>query len=396
MIKQQHSIKCSTESAAHESSTDSAAQAEHQHLLAGSGFQLYETLSPFERTELVHSATQYVSAWLAKPLVLPQGQQSLRSADRREASSPLPMSQQLLLERQQSGASASSSQSQHTQNAVSTSPAPEPSSKLHSSNGGHLHASSTSAPNTPLQHSSSSTEGPMSASAYEPVGHTQEPSPAASTTAIGSLENEHTASSVSAAEAAQQHQPLDDIKVLGEEAAVPSSTPPQTLASPAAQATASPSTSYQVQELDNAIVSDLSLQHLSLQTESRALPEAWEVHSSNGLSQAEDGLTDSTAAGVQLSSSGDDVLPSSIEGEPEGKAQRAVKAETLAFQASFAQAAAAGKADGTAGVEFATAGQRSEAWHTMRQSRLTASAFANALGYGLDDSLMIFLQTMVS
>ena len=202
------------------------------------------------------------------------------------------------------------------------------------------------------------------------------------------MESLDTAPSVIAsAEAARQHQPLDDIKVLGEEPGVPPSTPSQTSASPAAQPTASAFTPHQSQQLDDAVASDVPLQHLTLQTESRALPEARELHSSNGLHQSEDGLTDSTA-GVQSSSSEEDALPSSIQGEPEGKAQRAVKAETLAFQASFAQAAAAGKADGTAGVDFATAGQRTEVWHTMRQSRLTASAFANALGYGHVGALM--------
>lgn len=235
----------------------------------------------------------------------------------------------------------------------------------------------------------------MSVSAYEPSSHIQKPSPAAFATAMDSWENEDTAASVSAAEVARQHQPLDDNKVLGEEPTVPPSTPPQTSASPAAQPTASPSTPYPVQEPDNAVANDVTLQHLSLQTESRALPEAWEVNSSNGLSQSEHALIDSMT-GVLSSSSEDDALPSSVEGEPEGKAQKAVKAETLAFQASFAQAAAAGKADGTAGVDFATAGQRTEVWHTMRQSRLTASAFANALGYGLVGSLMTVLQTRIS
>lgn len=212
---------------------------------------------------------------------------------------------------------------------------------------------------------------------------------------MDSLENQETTASVSAAKAARQSQPLDDIKVLGEEPAAPPSTPPQTAASTAAQPAASAFTPHQAQELADAVASDLTLQHPSLQTESRALPEAWEVHSSNGLSQSKDALTDSMA-GVQSSSSENDALPSSLEGEPEGKAQKAVKAETLAYQASFAQAAAAGKADGTAGVDFATAGQRTEVWHTMRQSRLTASAFANALGYDLVGSLMTVLQTVVS
>ena len=295
--------------------------------------------------------------------------------------------QRQLLERQQSGASASTSQSQHSQKAVTPPAAAEAASKLHNSTDGHMHASSIPAISARQQNSSNTTEGPLAVSASASSSHTQYPSPAQLTAGINSLEDQDIAAALSAVEAAQQHQPFDDIKVLGEEPAVPPSSPPLPLAGSPAQATASAvsSTRHDAQELEDATSIDLPLQRLNLQKESNLMPEALEVDSSSssssGLSQSEDGAINSLA-GVQLSST-DNAFSSSVEGEPEGKVQKAVKAETLAFQASFAQAAAADKADRPAGADFAMAGQRTETWHAMRQGRLTASAFANALGYRL-------------
>lgn len=70
------------------------------------------------------------------------------------------------------------------------------------------------------------------------------------------------------------------------------------------------------------------------------------------------------------------------------RTRRAIKPETLAFRESFAEAAAsAAAADAAAAASAASAGmdmgageQRTAAWHALRDSRLTASAFANALG----------------
>ena len=68
-----------------------------------------------------------------------------------------------------------------------------------------------------------------------------------------------------------------------------------------------------------------------------------------------------------------------IEATAQQASKKVVKAATIAFRDGFAQSAAS--ADGTtlalsvAGVE-----QRSAAWMAMRDSRLTASSFANALG----------------
>lgn len=135
----------------------------------------------------------------------------------------------------------------------------------------------------------------------------------------------------------------------------------------------------------------MTLQLTRVYEEPHLTPDALHIDSTSGLSQPEDASSDvllsttegalSSSTEAAVSSSTEDALSSSTEDKSEGKVQKALKAETLAFQASFAQAAAADKADRPAGVDFATAGQRTEAWHNMRQGRLTASSFANALGY---------------
>ena len=254
-----------------------------------------------------------------------------------------------------------------------------------------MHASSIPAISITQQNSSSTIEGPVAISAPESFSHTHDPSPARLPAAIYSLEDQDIAAALSAVEADHQHQPLDDNKVLGEEPAVPPVSPPLAGSSARATASASSDARREAQELQDAISSNLPLQHLNLQKDFNLMPEAPEVDSSSssssGLSQSEDGATNSMA-GVLLSST-DNALASSAEGEPEGKVQKAVKAETLAFQASFAQAAAADNADRPAGADFAMAGQRTETWHAMRQGRLTASAFANALGYRLISFLVL-------
>lgn len=55
------------------------------------------------------------------------------------------------------------------------------------------------------------------------------------------------------------------------------------------------------------------------------------------------------------------------------------RSELLDLEASFAESAAAAEA-GDSKVDFEAGGQRSEEWLALRQSRLTASTFANALG----------------
>ena len=60
-------------------------------------------------------------------------------------------------------------------------------------------------------------------------------------------------------------------------------------------------------------------------------------------------------------------------------AKKVVKAETIAFRDGFAQSAASAGGSSLA-LDVAGVEQRSAAWMAMRDSRLTASSFANALG----------------
>lgn len=341
---------------------------------------MYETLSQFERAELVHSATQCVSAWLAKPLAAPQPQHNTW------APPPLPyvqqqQQQQQLFERQQSGASASTSQSPDT-----LSPSHEAASQRHSTNGA-LHPSNTPAHDR-ADNYSTSIELPPALSATlqgQSSNHTMGPSqqhPAA----LNSWENQETSASVSAVVPARQERPLDDVKVMGEEprplhdANIFSSTDQHTAFPSITQLSNSPEPpilsasgelSHQAHEDEDTTTSTLPLQLLSVQEESSSMSNDLEHHSRSDSSQPEGEVSGST------------------EDEAEDKGQKAVKPETLAFQATFAQAAAVNQSQSLSGLDFAAAGQRTEVWHAMRQGRLTASSFANALGYGLSRSVVL-------
>lgn len=345
-------------------------------LLACSGFQVYETLSQSERAELVDSATQCVSAWLVIPLVAPQPQHSLEAPQGTGDLPPLPSSQQQQqqqqhFERQQSGTTASTS---HLLDALG--PSHKAGSELHTTNGA-LHARNTSAPDRRQQYSTS-TQLPSITPQEQSSSHTMgllQQHPAAS----NNEEHLDSSAAVSAVEAARQDRPLDDVMVLGEELqpahvddayslsstdqnTILPSEPPQPAARPTEpKLSASSEPFHQAHELEDTAISILPLQHLSVHEQPSSLQEN---HSRNDSSQPEDQSA------------------SSIEEHPEGKGQRAVKAETLAFQASFAQAAAVNMGTSLSPVDFAAAGQRTEVWHAMRQGRLTASSFANALGYG--------------
>ena len=91
----------------------------------------------------------------------------------------------------------------------------------------------------------------------------------------------------------------------------------------------------------------------------------------------ESSLDMSASSDADLTAQPDDSETTSLEMPA---AKKLVMPETLAFQASFAlSAAAAAKAAGSK-IDFQAGGQRSQAWFDLRQSRLTASAFANAIG----------------
>lgn len=66
---------------------------------------------------------------------------------------------------------------------------------------------------------------------------------------------------------------------------------------------------------------------------------------------------------------------------------RRVKASTLAFRRSFAEAALQATNSGPTAEEMASGEQRTDAWLALRERRLTASAFSKALGFFEGDRL---------
>eukprot|EP00887_Chlorella_sp_A99_P003016 scaffold9.g3016.t1 len=96
---------------------------------------------------------------------------------------------------------------------------------------------------------------------------------------------------------------------------------------------------------------------------------------------AEAGLKASAAAAAAAEASAAEAAAAGADGGP--SIRRAVKPETLAFRQSFAEAAEAFQAAQARGSISALADgeQRTAEWRALRERRLTASAFSNALGF---------------
>lgn len=94
-------------------------------------------------------------------------------------------------------------------------------------------------------------------------------------------------------------------------------------------------------------------------------------------STPEDVTLDATADAGEVTSPSLDEGGASLEITPVGR--RKVKPETLAFRAAFRDAAVAAAQVGVE-EDLAEGEQRTQQWMTLREKRLTASAFGNALG----------------
>ena len=108
------------------------------------------------------------------------------------------------------------------------------------------------------------------------------------------------------------------------------------------------------------------------------------VHTQNGTHGIHsDSASASASDTALLGQTTAQTIPSDVTLDGEATLQqglkKVVKPETIAFRDSFAQSAAHVKG-GTASADARGVEQRTAAWHALRDSRLTASAFANALG----------------
>lgn len=332
---------------------------------ASSGFHMYERLTQYQRAELVQSASQCLSVWMSKPLFAANQDQHRHDGaqDAAQVNSHSDLNQ---LPRQQSGLSASTSEAQHRD---ALSPADN---SAWSRNRLETTAASRSPADHTRQHSIDAASGSAASANMQAVDIGRKAMPlAAGTTTSSNLEHQEPSASFLPGKAAGQSPVVDSLKVMGEEPSVDaahtlpiapaasqaSSTDPQLTSK--AQSKSSYTAHIEHTELNSAL---RHFQDLNLQEESSSSAAAVDVS----------GTTDSIQSV--------DELPVGAADQPEGKAQKALKAETFAFQAAFAQSAAADTTASNTGTNAVAIGQRTEEWFAMRQGRLTASSFANALG----------------
>ena len=316
------------------------------------GFQAYEGLRRYQRADLVQSASNCLSAWLAMAnpslvncqpsgLPPPAQTQTLASASAAEQ-------QQQLDDRRSSSMTASTSQAASAPAAFSTAAAAA------STGTGSTHRQSFHAQSA-YGNASSSSSGldALHEVALNGVSHQ---APAEDTSA--GLPAEQTSKQAASTAGIPLSQLLaDPLKVLGEE--------PNPIAT---QHASSPTTA-------ESLVSDASPPGAPDSSSHDQHPD--KVGTTHPTEHAD---LDSVPHDSPLSYAAQnddpfhDQSPSSDASDVDGK-----KAKLLAFETSFAQAAAAAEAADTK-VDVQAGGQLSEEWHALRQGRLTASTFANALG----------------
>ena len=329
---------------------------------------MYERLTQYQRAELVQSASQCLSVWMSRPLFAVNQDQLRHDATQDAAQLDTQSEVNELQTGQQSGLSVPTSTAQNT---AALSPADNSASS-------RTRVETNTASRSPADHTQQHSTDAASRSAVSASKQAADTTPtrtampaAAERTTFKRMGHQDPPASSTAVKAAGQSSVLDSLKVMGEEPAIDAAhtLPIVPLANQAPSTDSQLTPIVDTESPYNAHIEDAEpnsslrkFQDLNLQEEASPSAVAVDV----------DGTTD-------FFQSTDD-LPLDSADQPEGKTQKALKAETLAFQAAFAQSAAADATGSHIGTNAAAVGQRTEEWFAMRQGRLTASSFANALG----------------
>ncbi|KAL0042026.1 hypothetical protein WJX77_001122 [Trebouxia sp. C0004] len=309
------------------------------------GFQAYERLTRYQRADLVQSASNCLSAWMANPSLVNGQPSTPPPSAQMQALAPVSVAeQQQLDDRRSSSMTASTSQAASIPAAFSTAAA----------------AASTCTGSTVRQFShvqlAHGNAPPESDSLLEFLLNSVSKQAPAEDTSAGMPAEQVSKQAVSTAGVPLPQLLADPLKVLGEEP------------DPIATQHASPSTAESL--LPDTSPPDASDSSLHDQHPDKVGTTHPTKHAE--LENVPQNLDLSLAARPDDPSH--DQSPSS-----QGAGMKGKRPELLAFETSFAQAAAAAEAADTK-VNVGAGGQLSAEWHALRQGRLTASTFANALG----------------
>ena len=362
------------------------------------GFEMYDRLSHYQRSDLVQSASSCLSAWMANPTLTTQQTSSSPLTTQQTSSSPLTTQaaasssvsasdQQQLENRRRSSMSASTSQAGSGPTASSSSAA---TGVKHSSSTGKQLSGSLQTP-TPIAPKAAATaaDHSMPADSVPAVPHALIQGGRAHKSPSDHIEAD---SPLADASIASLQLSTEAVKVLGEEPSVDllqQSFPSSAMESPARHLTAASPSSNGLPDSDNS--TEHATRHLVHPLDSLTERTKTDVSPDTDMFTQQMDSSSISSSGLggspSLSALPDEIISDphqpddlSQQAQPEhSEGKKAVKPETLAFRATFAlSAAAAESADGK--VDFEAGGQRSEEWFALRQSRLTASAFSNALG----------------
>lgn len=299
------------------------------------GFQAYEGLTRYQRADLVQSASICLSAWMAMASTPPASAQTQLVASASVA-------EQQLDDRRSSSMTASTSQAASTPAAFSSAAA----------------AASTGTGSTIRQLSSAQpahNNAPSDLDALHEVALNSmlQQAPAEDTSAGMPAEQ-----TVTQAESTLSQLLAEPLKLLRED--------PDPVA--AQQASLPTTAESQVPETSPLSASDSSLHN--------QCPD--KVGTTRPTKHAELENVPYNSA-LSLAAQSDDLSHDQSPSSQGSAGKKAKRPELLGVETSFAQAAAAAEVADTK-VDVEAGGQLSEEWHALRQGRLTASTFANALG----------------